>query len=127
MDILMMVYNKIREDPYLLQEVGNRIKFYEYPNTDADFLPSVVIEEVMAPLPGQYGDNNELTVKQLIHVEVWTKGNGGRTKRDNIAREIQRVLRQELGMGVNATMPPEWDKPTNVYRDARRYEGEFYL
>lgn len=126
MDMLMEIYNKLRADPYISDKVSTRIKFYDYPNTSTMAGPSVVLEEVMPATPGVHGDNEAITDDYFIHIEVWVKGNGGRTIRDDIARKIQSIMREEFGMGLDSAMKPEWDKELNIYRDARRYRGQIY-
>lgn len=127
MDMLLEIYNKLRADSYIADKVNTRIKFYEYPDTSTMPGPCIVIEEVTPPTPGQHGDNEAITEDHFIHVEVWVKGNGGRTIRDGIASKIQTVMRKEFGMGLDSAMPPQWDKELNVYRDARRYRGDIYI
>ncbi|VXC08202.1 conserved hypothetical protein [Bacillus sp. 349Y] len=126
MDMLMEIYNKLRADTYIAEKVGTRINFYEYPNTTTMSGPIVVIEEVMPATPGVHGDNEAITDDHFIHIEVWVKGNGGRTIRDEIARKIQAVMRKEFGMGLDSAMKPEYDKDLKIYRDARRYRGQIY-
>ncbi|PWA08658.1 hypothetical protein DCC39_14565 [Pueribacillus theae] len=126
MDILDEVYKALKSDPFIAAEVGNRIKFYEYPATGDKFGPIIVLEEVGPEMPGDYADDVWLTDDYFIHIEVWVQGAGGRTKRDAIAKQIKNIMWDKLGFAQVSGMPPEWDKDTNTYRDARRYRGKAY-
>lgn len=124
MDILETVYNTLRSDSFINSEVGGRIKYYDYPATGDLTGPTIVIEEVDAPMPSDYADNNWMTDDFFVHIEVWVKGN--RKKRDAIAARIRQVMWDKLGFAQSSSMRPEWDKPTNTFRDARRYRGKTY-
>lgn len=126
MDILETVHNKLKADSFIKGEVGDRIKYYDYPATGDRFGATIVLEEVDAPKPGDYADNNWMTDDFFVHIEVWVNGTGGRKKRDAIANRIRQVMWNELGFAHASSMKPEWDKETNTFRDARRYRGKFY-
>ena len=126
MDALETVYNVLKADSMINTEVGNRIKYYDYPATGDNFGPTIVLEEVDAPRPDDYADNQWLTDDFYVHIEVWVKGNGGRKKRDAIAYRIRQLMWDKLGFHHESSMKPEWDKDTNTYRDARRYRGKVY-
>ncbi|MGM9925598.1 MAG: hypothetical protein ACI35R_15225 [Bacillus sp. (in: firmicutes)] len=126
MDVLETVYNALKSDSFINTEVGNRIKYYEYPATGDISGPTIVLEEVDAPRPGDYADNQWLTDDFYVHIEVWVKGSGGRKKRDAIAARIRQVMWDKFGFHQASSMKPEWDKDTNTYRDARRYRGKAY-
>ena len=126
MDILETVYNALKADPLINSEVGSRIKYYEYPATGDIAGPTIVLEEVDAPRPDDYADNNWMTEDYFVHVEVWVKGASGRKKRDSIAKQIRKVMWDKLGFSQSSSMQPEWDKDTNTFRDARRYRGKAY-
>lgn len=124
MDILNVVYQALKDDPFIDEQVQNRIKFYEYPETGDVSKPLIVIEEVSPELQGDFADGTWLTDDYFIHIEVWVKGS--RIKRDDIAKRIKHIMWDELGFGMVSGMPPEYDKDTNIFRDARRYRGKFY-
>jgi len=126
MDLLETTYNALKSDPFISAEVGNRFKYYEYPATGDISGPIIVMEEVGPEMPGDFADNDWLTEDYMVHIEVWTQGVGGRTKRDAIAKRIKRVMWNKLGFYQASGMDPEWDKDTNTYRDARRYRGKAY-
>lgn len=126
MDVLETVYSTLKADPFINKEVGNRIKYYEYPATGDIAGPTIVLEEVDAPRPGDYADNQWLTDDFYVHIEVWVKGTNARKKRDGIAARIRQIMWDELGFHHASSMKPEWDKDTNTYRDARRYRGKVY-
>ena len=124
MDVLETVYNALKSDSFISKEVGKRIKYYEYPATTQLVGPTIVLEEVDAPRPGDYADNQWLTDDYYVHIEVWVKGD--RKKRDQIAARIRQIMWDKLGFHHASSMQPEWDKDTNTFRDARRYRGKAY-
>ncbi|WP_226677200.1 hypothetical protein [Mesobacillus jeotgali] len=127
MDVLDEIYQALKADPFISEQVQGRFKFYEYPATGDLSGPVVVMEEAGPPLPGDFADNKWLTEDYFVHVEVWVQGAGGRTKRDAIAKRIQNVIWEKFGFPLVSGMKPEWDKETNTYRDARRYRGKVYV
>lgn len=126
MDILDEVYKVLKSDPIISAEVGDRIKFYEYPSTGNISGPIIVLEEVGPEMPGDFADDTWLTEDYFVHVEVWVQGTSGRKKRDAIAKRIKKVMWSDLGFVQVSGMAPEWDKDTNTFRDARRYRGKAY-
>lgn len=126
MDILEEIYKVLKSDPFINEQVQERIKFYEYPATGDKFGPIIVLEEVSPESPGDFADNKWLTDDYFVHIEVWVQGSGGRKKRDEIAKKIKHLLWKEMGFAQVSGMPPEWDKDTNTFRDARRYRGKAY-
>lgn len=124
MDILETVYNALKADSFISKEVGSRIKYYDYPATGSLMGPTIVLEEVDAPRPDDYADNQWLTDDYYVHIEVWVKGD--RKKRDEIASRIRKIMWDKLGFHHASSMQPEWDKATNTFRDARRYRGKAY-
>ncbi|OVE34791.1 hypothetical protein CCZ20_24380 [Priestia aryabhattai] len=115
------VYNALKTSSLINEKVGTRIKFYEYPPTDNMQGVYIVIDPVGSPIPKDYADNQWLTYEYLFQIEVWSL-----SLEDTkiIANEIPKVLRKELGMSQDSVGPDEWDKETNIYRDARRYVGK---
>lgn len=126
MDILEEIYKVLKSDPFISGQVEDRIKYYEYPASGDKFGPIIVLEEVGPEMPGDFADNIWLTEDYFIHVEVWVQGSGGRKKRDAIAKQIKKVMWNKMGLAQVSGMPPEWDKDTNTFRDARRYRGKAY-
>ena len=126
MDVLETVYNALKSDSFISKEVGNRIKYYEYPASGGNISPTIVLEEVGPPMPSDYADNNWMTDDFMVHIEVWVKGRDGRKKRDAIAARIRQIMWDKLGFHQASGMDPEWDEDTNTFRDARRYRGKAY-
>lgn len=126
MDILDEVYKVLKSDPFISAEVGDRIKFYKYPATGDITGPIIVLEEVGPEMPGDFADDTWLTDDYFVHIEVWTRGEGERAKRDAIAKHIKKLMWEKLRFAQVSGMPPEWNKETKTYRDARRYRGKAY-
>ncbi len=126
MDILNEVYKILTSNSFIQSEVEDRIKFCEYPESGDKNGPIIVIDEVDSDSPSDYADDVWLTSDYFIHIEVWTQGENGRTKRDTIAKEIRSIMWNELRFKHVSSMKPEYDSRTKTWRDARRYRGKLY-
>lgn len=116
------IYETLTGDPYILAQVGDRIKYYEYPAA-ADMKDThIIIDPLDASKPGDYGDNEILTDDYLLQVEVWSKN---RKVRDELARRVRKLLRG-IGVVQYGGGFDEYDKDYAIYRDARRYRGKEY-
>lgn len=115
------IYNTFIANEDINSLVGNRIKFYEYPEPNDVKETHIIIDPLDIPKPGDYADDIWLTDDYLLQIDVWSKDMG---ERDLIAKKIQRLMwemnfRQIGGMD-------EYDKDYDIYRDARRYRGKAY-
>lgn len=119
------IYFALKENPLIKEKVGDRIVFYEYPDTsDLNDGPFIIIDPLEPPRPDDYADNTWITEDQLFQIEVWSKDG---EERDEIASQIQEILWKELGYPNVASGPSEYDKKAEVFRDARRYKGKQYV
>ncbi|MCA1021795.1 DUF3168 domain-containing protein [Halobacillus litoralis] len=115
------IYYSLKKDPDISAHVKNEIKFYEYPPTNSVEGIYIVIDPLDVPRPDDYADNQPLTDDYLFQIEVWGKDG---SKVEEVAKTVRKVMGSigfTQGSGVD-----EWDKETEVFRDARRYEGKFY-
>lgn len=123
--MLEKIYSALLSNPLIKERVGNRIKFYEYPNSsDLGIGPYIVIDPLDTPTPGDYADNIWLTEDQLFQIEVWSKNP---TDKDVIAKQIRQTLWDTLGYPNTGSGVDEYDKDLKVYRDARRYRAKSYV
>lgn len=128
MDVLMLIHHALLEDEYIesqtsYSESGKtkyRIKFYEYPETGNVDGAYIVIDPLDAPLPSVFGDNTYLTEDYIFQVDVWTKN---RLVTKKISKRVQDVL-WKLNFPVSGGGMDEYDKPTGIYRMAKRYRGK---
>ncbi|WP_373738531.1 hypothetical protein [Jeotgalibaca porci] len=116
-DVLDNIYQALIANPTIVNKVGNRIKYYDYPET-ADFTKSyIIIDPLDAPLPSVSGDNVWLVEEQIIQIDVWTKSRAEKLVLGSLIREImQSISYAQSGSGVD-----EYDKDLKIYRDGRRY------
>lgn len=118
-------YEAFKADTIIQEKVGDRIKFYEYPDTeDLKQGPIIVIDPLDPPLPSDFADNQWLTEDYLYQIEVWSRD---RTDRNLIAKRIQNILWEQFNFGNYGGGVDEWDRDLEVYRDARRYRGKHYV
>ncbi|TYR81115.1 DUF3168 domain-containing protein [Priestia megaterium] len=121
--MLYAVYDALKTSTLIAEKVDKRIKFYEYPPTETMQGVYIVIDPLESPKPTDYADNKWLAEEYLYQIEVWSKS---LADTQAVAKEVQRVLRNELGFGQYGGGVDEWDKETGIYRDARRYRGKIY-
>ena len=117
------IYNALNNNPFI-QEKSCDIKFYEYPDLDEFEGIYIVIDAIDTPLPTDFADNKWLAEEYFYQIEVWSLD---MALTEIIAREVRKVLYEELSFGQYGTGLDEWDKETGIYRDARRYRGKNYL
>lgn len=122
-DILMMIYNVLIKDETIREEVGNRIKFNEYPEVEKITSTYIVLDLIDDTLPVEYADGDNMALSYLVQIDVYTKT---RIKRDELSYRISRILKEELGLENTANARPEYDKDFKIFRSARRYSGVFY-
>ncbi|GIN74030.1 hypothetical protein J14TS2_45050 [Bacillus sp. J14TS2] len=119
--MIWTIYNELTADGVISDLIGNRIKFYEYPEPNDVKETHIIIDPLDPPKPGDFADDNWLTDDYLFQIDVWSKD---MVARDLIANKIRHVMwqlnfRQIGGMD-------EYDKEYDIYRDARRYRGKAY-
>ena len=119
--MIWTIYNALLADAVISDLVGDRIKFYEYPDPADIKETHIIIDPLDVPKPGDYADNTWLTDDYMFQIDVWAKD---MAERDLIAKKIQSLMwkmnfRQIGGMD-------EYDSDYEIYRDARRYRGKAY-
>lgn len=116
-DVLNNIYQALIANPTIVNKVGNRIKYYEYPETADVTNPYIIIDPLDAPIPSVAGDNVWLVEEQIIQVDVWTKSRADKLLLGSLIREImQSINYAQIGSGVD-----EYDSDVKIYRDGRRY------
>ena len=126
-DILMDVYNVLKQDKYVnsVVDVNSHVTFNRYPELESIQDTWIVIDDIDDTLPFEYADDDNLALSYLIQVDVYTKvkdGINARTLRNELSYRISRLLKDELGMINTANAKPEYDEEFKLYRSARRYE-----
>lgn len=119
--MIWTIYNALIADELISDLVGDRIKFYEYPEPNDVKETHIIIDPLDPPKPGDYADDKWLTDDYLFQIDVWSKN---MNDRDVIANKIRHIMwglnfRQVGGMD-------EYDNEYDIYRDARRYRGKAY-
>lgn len=121
--MLYKIYNALIEDEYIIGKVGNRIKFYEYPEAKDMTATHIIIDPLDIPKPGDFADNKWLTDDYLLQIDVWSKNI---EERNIIAGKIREVLWNKLNLKQLAGGVDEYNKELDIFRDARRYRGKQY-
>ncbi len=120
MDILDAIYQVVEADPYISEQVENRIKYYEYPESGAVDKPYMVLEEVQTPQPSSFADGTWLTLDVHVHVEIWSPN---RTTTRLLAEKVRDLIWEKFKLPQKGGHT-EYDN--KVFRDARRYQGLVY-
>jgi hypothetical protein len=121
-DVLMIIYNKLLEDPFIAEHARGRIKFYEYPETGDVTRPYIVIDPLDVPLPSDYADDDWLTLDYMLQIDVWTKD---RTLTRQLSYQTAEVL-WDIGLRNYGGGVDEWDKDSGIFRQARRFRTKRY-
>lgn len=121
--MLNQIYNTLIEDSYILEKVGNRIKFYEYPEAKSMTETHIIIDPLDIPGPGDYADDTWLTDDYLIQIDVWSKD---MEERNILADKIRTVLWDKLSAKQLKGGVDEYNKEYDIFRDGRRYTGKQY-
>ncbi|MBM7605985.1 hypothetical protein JOC75_004013 [Metabacillus crassostreae] len=119
--MIYKIYNALLEDPVIIEKVGTKIKFYEYPASGDVTSTHIIIDPLDVPIPSDYADNKWLTEDFLFQIEVWSLNLADTLE---IAKQIRKImwnLNFSQGSGID-----EYDKDFGIYRDARRYRGKVY-
>lgn len=121
-DVLMIIFNKLMEDPFISEHASGRIKFYDYPETGEVDAPYIVIDPLDAPMPADFADNTWLTHDYMFQIDVWSKDR-------QLTRQLSFKIMETL-WGINFTQyggsGDEWDRETGIFRQARRFRGKIY-
>lgn len=120
-NMLDYIYNTLISDGYIKEQAGGRIKFYEYPETGDVSGPFIIIDSIDAPRPTLYADDTWLMYNYLFQIDVWTLD---RKLTRKISKRIQEVL-WEIGLRQTGSGVDEYDNDSGIFREARRYEGNF--
>lgn len=117
-----VIYEALIANESIKKQVGNRIKFYDYPETGDVSGPHIIIDPLSPPLAADYADDTWLTWDYLFQLDVWSKS---RKISDSLMKEVQEVL-WEAGFSDAGSGMDEWDKSTGIFRQVKRFEGKIY-
>lgn len=115
------IYNILIADEVISDLIGDRIKFYEYPEAKGMTETHIVIDPLDTPKSSDFADDKWLTDEYLYQIDVWSKD---LKERDLISEKIRHIMwsinfKQTDGID-------EYDKDYDVFRVARRYRGKAY-
>lgn len=118
-DKIMDVYNALKDNPIILEKCGNRIKFYDYPETADTSKAFMIITPLDVPSATFYASNKEMMVSFLYQIDAQSHN------RQEV-KEIQVAVKKTLRESGFKQLPAGLDtyfKDTKRYVDARRYTG----
>lgn len=118
MNILKLIREIILADPFLKQEVGNRIYFYK-PTEVADKNNSFIVLNPVYDSPSTFASNDYHSESWLIQVDVeaYTE-----QKAIDITKRIRRLM-WNLDLKSTSSQLDDYFKETKRYVKSRRYEG----
>lgn len=125
----MDIYNMLINDNQVIEKVGKRIKFYEYPEPSDASKPYIVMSEIDDTLPIEYADNDNMALSYLVQIDLFVPESEEYQAyyiRNQLSYHISRLMKEKLQMENTANSKPEYDRELKIYRSARRYEGTFY-
>lgn len=118
MNILKLIREIIINDPFLKQEVGNRIYFYK-PTEVADKNNSFIVLNSVYDSPSTFASNDYLSESWLIQIDVeaYTE-----QKAIEVTKSIRRLM-WDLDLKSTSSQLDDYFKETKRYVKSRRYEG----
>lgn len=118
-DMLMTIYKTLSNNEFINKSCGNRIKFYEFPETGDMSQPFIIIDPLDAPNPNFYGSNTELSQYFTYQIDVQSSDRIiVKQLQSQIKKELETINFRQLAGGLD-----EYFKETGRYVDARRYRG----
>ena len=114
------IYYALIDDELIAEKVGNRIKFYEYPEAKDIKETHIVIDPLAPPRPVKTADNERIVYEYFYQIDVWSKS---MNERDEIMNRISQILKR-IGFGENGGID-EYDKDFKIFRVAKRFIGQF--
>ncbi|EGQ3760943.1 hypothetical protein GM895_05920 [Staphylococcus pseudintermedius] len=112
-DILMDIFNVLIKDTLVQKYVGNRIKFYEYPEPSDMTKPYIVMSEIDDTLPVEYADNDNMALSYLVQIDVFVPESDKYQAyfvRNKVSYHISRLMKEQLKMENTSNAKPEYDE-----------------
>lgn len=120
--MIWKIHDTLIADDVISDLVGNRIKFYEYPEAKNVKETHIIIDPIDVPKPDDYADDKWLTDDYLFQIDVWSRDIEEKELIASLIRNIMWSINfRQLTGGVD-----EYDNEYDVFRDARRYRGKAY-
>lgn len=114
------IYYALIADKVINEKVGDRIKFYEYPEQKDVKETHIIIDPIAPPRPVKSADNERIVYEYFYQIDVWSKN---MNERDEIMKRISSILKK-IGFGENGGID-EYDKDFKIFRIAKRFVGQF--
>lgn len=129
-DLMMDFYNAFIKDEELSRYIdSNSIKFFEYPNANSIKNVIIVIDELTAPIPRDYADNNNLTYEFAYQIDVFVKNDSnksGRLLSNRLILRVQKILWEVFGFGEFDSSKPEYMSDFSLFRQTKKFKGKQY-
>ncbi|ODJ65730.1 hypothetical protein [Brochothrix thermosphacta] len=118
-DMLSVIYEKLKTNEVIKAQCGSRIFYYELPETAATDKPFMIIIPLDVPVPVNYGGNTNHSEEYLYQIDVQSHDR-------KVVKIVQNEIRKELE-NINLYQQTngfdEYFNGTKRYVDARRYIG----
>lgn len=127
-DLMMEMYEAFKADKELSEHVKD-IRFFTYPNANDITKPVIVIDDLTAPIPKDFADDDNLTYQYLYQIDLFVKQNSnvnGRLLSNRLILRIQRIMYEQFRFTVNSSGKPEYNADFNLYRSTLSFTGKIY-
>lgn len=118
-DSLQIIYDKLMQNDFIVDNCKGRIKFYSYPETADVKKPFIIIDPLDVSSPQVYASDDSHYEKHLVQINVESTN---RLLTKSIQSEVRKAMKelsfQQLESGLD-----EYFETTKRYVDARRYEA----
>ncbi|WZX99620.1 DUF3168 domain-containing protein [Bacillus sp. FSL W7-1360] len=117
--MLDVIYRALKSDDLISAVVGDRIKFYKFPQPETLAQPCIIIDPLDVDKPCDFASNKWTARDYLYQIDVWSQDH---TKTKEVSQRVEYMM-----WGLNFAQIggiDEHDEDFNIYRDARRYRGK---
>lgn len=117
-DFLNEAYDLLKDNSYIKEKCGNRIKFYEYPNYEDETKPFIVLRPLEGVSYDTYGSNQPIRASQIVQIDVQSQN---RMECKTIMEAIMSTLKQRGWGRLNHNSLDEYFSEIKRYVLAYRF------
>lgn len=118
-DMLTTIYTELTSDSVINKYIGNRIRYYDYPENEDVNQTKMIINPLRPPQDLVGGSDKALTTNFIFQIDVQSPDR-------KICKQVQAAVKQQMAVLNFAQLTDGLDEyfpETKLFVDARRYEG----
>jgi hypothetical protein len=122
-DMLTNIYTEFKNDAVISKNVGDRVKYYDYPENEDVNKTRLIIIPLEPPKSGTSGSDDTLSTNFSFQIDVQSPNR-------KICKEVQAAVAHVMvafNFARTSGGLDEYFQETKMFVDARRYEGNTKL